>query len=315
MKIRQDGSIEKYWENEPYPYWEIHYYHNGFINDGTGPATNSWFDQRKDNEQHFYFTLRSLISDEHYGKLKKNGVIKPLVRGLVEVIKDVGASSCKVDKYYDGLLGSQTAGGVDIVILEDEYDNFKKIQQHIPPEIWDCLTEKRKIPDYKPSDLPQMMFLAYGSTFIAKTENVDSIVCLDRYTQLSTNEDGKILKIKGNLFLNEGAMIMPSKYSQQKDNPFVGSNTVFGDNCRVHAASIGNNVFIGNNVMIGSGAVISNGCIITEKVKVTNLQKILAGQIITARTPLFLNLLENDGDINLQYFYSLSESRRELSLT
>lgn len=288
-------------------YWELHYYHDGF----DGPQTQ-WFDSRKDNEQHFYFTLRSLIDDKHYKLLEEADLIFKSPTLNIEAIKDVGHSNCKVDKYYTGKPNDQTAGGIDVIILEDKHDNFKTLRDIAPWEIFDCLTKKSGsvLPDYKPSDLPQIMFFGQSSTFIAKTDNVDSIVCLDKYTQLSTNEEGKILKIKGNLFLNEGAMVMPRRRRRDRDDCFIGRNTVFGNETIVNAESVGNNVFTGNNVWIGNGVVVNDCCIVTESVKLNEFNKLLAGQTITAKPPLFLNLLNNE-ETDLEMFYMLVKTRTE----
>ena len=73
------------------PYWEFHYYNNGFNAFSLGGAA-LWFDNVKDNEQHFYFTLRSLFTDENYEKLEEAGLITRSFSHEAAVMTDVGNS-------------------------------------------------------------------------------------------------------------------------------------------------------------------------------------------------------------------------------
>lgn len=271
------------------PYWEIHYYQKGFVN----PLEyDGFFDQEANNEQHFYFTLKSFITEEPSLFDYKSG--KPVI--------NTGHADCKIDKNYTGRTIDQETYGINIFVLDDEQDSFKYLKTLVPGDIWNCLSKNGKILPYKPSELPQVMFLSYGSSFDAKTEDVASIVCMDRYTHLGTTEPDVTLAIKGNTFLNEGAIVSPTRYGNKNIDSYLGKNTIFGQSCIIRSLYVEDSVVVGRDVNIDFYTILNSGCIITEGVKITAYQKILAGQKVTVKTPLFLNILKNDGGIFLEDF-------------
>ena len=288
------------------PYWEIHYYKQGFTS-LFKTDDDQWFSSAGD-EQHFYFTLRSKITDEHYEKLKKSGIILKSPKSTEQLVS-IGFSNCKINKNYTGKPKDQTVT-VSIYILEDENDNFDDFKLLITPEIWDCLTNKgENIPKYKPSELPHMMFLSYSSNFSAKTENVDSIVCMDRFTDLRSNEVDGVLKIKGNVYMNESSFVSLSRYGGKTTETYLGKNTIFGIGSAIRSVHVGDYVVVAERVDVDVYTELKDGCLITEGAKITECQEILPGQKVTATVPLCLNLMRNDRGFFLNDFLRMSENR------
>jgi len=293
------------------PYWEIHYFEEGFTTDEKN--TSQWF-SKTGIQDHFYFTLRSKIPVGYYDSLNittRSHITSVEPSYHRDNIKSfhVGTNKCKINKNYTSDADDQPEG-FDIYILDDDQDNFDFLKSIISGDIWNCLSYKGKILECKPSELPQMMFLSHGSTFIAKTENVDSIVCLDRFTNLSTNEEGKMLILKGNTFLNQSALVLPTRYGNSVDS-YLGKNTVFGCNCMIRSIYIEDHVVVSNEVDVDIETYLKRGCIITEGVKIIAHQEILPGQKVTVTVPLFLNLIHDDRGISIKDFLRKSESGRE----
>ena len=284
------------------PYWEIHYFEEGFTtNTVDEKEADQWF-SKTDIQDHFYFTLRSKITN--YDSLnittRSNNHLKSF---------HAGKDSCKIKNDFTGQSKDQPEG-FDIYILEDDQDNFDFLKTIISGDIWNCLSYKGEILKCKPSELPQMLFLTYGSTFIAKTENVESIVCMDRFTNLSTNELENILALKGNTFLNHSSIVSPTRYGNDSDS-YLGKNTVFGHSCMVRSVYVEDHVVVANEVDIDIETYLKSGCIITEGTKITAHQKILPGQKVAAKMPLFLNLLNDSRGLFLDDFFRVSKIRRE----
>lgn len=290
------------------PYWEIHYYKQGFTS-LFKTDDDQWFSSAGD-EQHFYFTLRSKITDEHYEKLKKSGIILRSPKSTEQLVS-IGFSNCKINKNYTGKPKDQTVT-ISIYILEDEHDNFEHFKSLVTPEIWDCLTDKGKnIPKYKLSDLPQMLFVSYGSIFTAKTENVDSIVCMDRFTVMNSNEVDGVLKIKGNVYMNESAFVTLSRYGGKSTEPYLGKNIIFGIGSSILSVHVGNHVVVANGVDVDVDTELKDGCVITEGTKITEYQNILPGQKVSATMPLFLNLMKNHRGLFLNDFLRMAKNRND----
>jgi carbonic anhydrase/acetyltransferase-like protein (isoleucine patch superfamily) len=209
---------------------------------------------------------------------------------------------------------NQSKYGIDIHILDDEQDNFDFLKNLLPPEIWNCLSEHgKKTPiTPKPSMLPQVMFLSNLSIYATKTENVNSIVCLDRFTTL------RAPSIKGNIFLNDNSnvnisadMIGPA----QGVKSHLGEGSIFGISSEVNSVSFGSNTVICGKASLDFDTIVNDGCVIGNGVKISRGQTVMAGQKITATLPLSLSIMRNAAMFSLEDFLRLSEVRRHLLLS
>ena len=305
----------------PIPYWEIHYYDDGF----TDRFLTTTYFNRKVDETHIYFTLRSLIPDSHYNELKSKDVVEwkkihnyPFIEYGVwgygsepYEVYYTGRQNCKIDKYYTGDSIDQYLQGewreedhIQIIIIEDSNNNMDFFSKIVPEAVSRCLKTK-DMKDVKMTDLPQMLFIGSTSHSSFKSKNTDSIVCIDSYGGLfhSQYEKGEVLEINGNVFINKSALVSAND---------LGKNCLLKKDSLVLNCSVGDNVVISDSVELKS-CKIDDYCIITKGAYVAKYYQVPAFQIITSSLPLFLKPLEHIGlslqdlDITLKVLNNIRE--------
>lgn len=285
--IRDRDGFEKNISHEAtIPYWEIHHYKSGF-SDGDAATSGDYFN-KEDQELHFYFTFKSLIPDYFYNTLQ-DWVEAKKIRGPLKenIYRDenggliIGLTDNKIDKKYGS---SQTGMGIQVHVLDDIEDNFNVLSDIMPGGMLSFLeaSDGFNAKDFKPSDLPQMLFITGKNHYFATTENVNSIVCLESSVSRTreNEEDTGLVKLKGNLFVKHDCPLMVRE---------IGKNTVLGEGTRVHySASIGDNVATGYRAILYKDCVIGDYSIVCDRVQIYQSQKIPAFQIITSRPASFL---------------------------
>lgn len=206
----------------------------------------------------------------------------------------IGFGNNKISK---DLPSSQLNKAIQVHVLDDIEDNFNVLSDIMPGGMLSMLKDF-KISEFKPSDLPQMLFITGTNHYLATTENVNSIVCLESSvsaTRYSDYDSKGIVKIKGNLFVKRDCPLMVRE---------IGKNIVLGEGTRVHySAVIGDNVATGYRALIYKDCVISDYSIICDYVQIYQEQKIPAFQIITARPASFL---QKTGTADLSNFLHLA---------
>ncbi len=284
------------------PYWEIHHYKNGFSDDAASIRINGTAGDRfnkNDQELHFYFTFKSLVPDFFYDTLPEFEKGKG---ANVKVYKDenggfiIGFGNNKINK---NLPSKQLNEGIQVMVLDDIEDNFNVLSDVMPGGMLSFLggSDGFNVKDFKPSDLPQMLFITGTNHYIATTENVNSIVCLESSVSRTHFDDSDtgIVKLKGNLFVKHDCPLSVRE---------IGKNTVLGEGTRVHyTASIGDNVATGYRALLFKDCEISDYSIICDRVQIYQAQKVPAFQIITARPASFL---QKTGTADLSNFFHLS---------
>ena len=193
------------------PYWEIHHYKNGFSDDAASIRINGTAGDRfnkNDQELHFYFTFKSLVPDFFYDSLPEWIKVKGIrpTGSDTKVYKDenggfvIGFGNNKINKDSPT---NQLNKGIQVHVLDDIEDNFNVLSDIMPSGMLFFLEGEFKVNDFKPSNLPQMLFITGKNHYFATTENVNSIVCLESSvssTRLDEN-DTEMTKLKGNLFV------------------------------------------------------------------------------------------------------------------
>ena len=302
--IEADGFEQIINEDVIIPYWEIHHYESGF-SDGDAATSGDYFN-KDDEELHFYFTFKSLIPDYFYttipdwDKEKKNRMPsgKDIFRdengGLV-----IGFHNYKIDKNFNSANQFQKGKGIQVHVLDDIEDNFNVLSDIMPGGMLFFLEGEFNVSDFKPSNLPQMLFITGKNHYVATTENVNSIVCLESSvsrTRFNEN-DTDIVKLKGNLFVKHDCPLTVKE---------IGKNTVIGEGTRVHStAVIGDNVATGYRSLLYSDCKIGDHSIICDRVQIYRGQEIPAFQVITTRPASFL---QKTGTFDLSNFLNSFKS-------
>lgn len=304
--IEADGFEQIINEDVIIPYWEIHHYKSGF----SAFETNAGgYFNKDDQELHFYFTFKRLIPDSFYTTLpdwdkeKKNR----MPSGNNDIFRDengglvIGLYNNKIDKKF-GISGQfQLGKAIQVHVLDDVEDNFNVLSDIMPGGMLDLLSyqsiEDFKVSDFRPSHLPQMLFITGENHYFATTENVNSIVCLESSvsrTRFDEN-DTDIVKLKGNLFVKHDCPLTVKE---------IGKNTVLGEGTRVHSTTIiGDNVATGYRSLLYSDCKIGDHSIICDKVQIHRGQEIPAFQVITTKPVSFLS---KAGSFVLSNFFYLA---------
>lgn len=289
-------------QEETIPYWEIHHYKDGFTTDANGIL--DYFD-KDGQELHFYFTFKRLIPDYFYNTLQ-DWVEAKKIRGTLKenIYRDenggliIGLIDNKIDKNYGS--SSQTGKGIQVHVLDDIEDNFNVLSDIMPGGMLPFLeaSDGFNVKDFKPSDLPQMLFITGKNHYFAITENVNSIVCLESNVSRTreSEEDTGLVKLKGNLFIKKDCPLMVRG---------VGKNTILGEGTRVHHSCV-----IGNNVVTGYRSLlydceIGDYSVICDNVHIYKSQKIPAFQTIKTRPTFFSQ--KAGGVLYLTKFFDLAK--------
>lgn len=290
------------------PYWEIHYYTKGFNrfgdnttagNNAAGVSTKPFFD---DNEpvDHSYFTFRRFIPNDF--KVTKGHSWDQI---------DLGGNNCKIDSKFTGDREDQIYPAESIRIIEDNDNNFEYFETTMPSEVFRCFRVD-EMPGVKPSDLPQILFLGANCKFAAKSENVNSIVCLDNnsalYSPKALPTSETVLRLKGNVFVNDSAFIA---INHPEGKNYLGKNTIFGLDCYVSSSVIEDNVYIGSYCNLDVDTKIGFNSFIQDYVKISEDQSIPAYQNITTRVPACLNLLNDQRGFLLKDFDRITKSKKD----
>src|ERR1700741_2070606 len=243
------------------PYWEMHYFKYGF--------SSIWKDSEKDwmltdkkDDCHLYFTFRSLLSDDFFKDCE-------IILGEVYDTINHGSNGIqRIDGDYSKYMPNDFVG-IRIVIIEDKNDNIDFLKLLVPNHVFNCFKNPG---NFKLSELPQVLFLSENSSFIIKTENIESLVCLDANTMLYSAEG--MLILKGNTFLNREAFVSPISAEVKHKEYYLGKNTVFGYQANILSDYIGDNVFVGDDVRSVPDSKINQGCIITDGVVISKFQTV-----------------------------------------
>lgn len=290
--LKLNGSTH---ETKLIPYWEIHYYAEGFNRMGINTA--SMFGRSE--ERHLYFTFRRFIPNDF--KVTKGHSWDQI---------DLGSNNCKIDAKFTGDREDQVYPADSIRIIEDENDNFEYFEENIlPKEVFSCF-RVNEMPGLKPSDLPQMLFLGANCKFAAKSENLNSIVCLDHNAALYSPKipptPESVLRIKGNTFVNDSAFIA---INHPEGKNYLGKNTIFGSDCYVSSSVIEDNVYIGSYCNLDVDTKVGFNSFIRDYVKISEYQSIPAYQDITTKVPASLNLLKDQRGFLLKDFDRLTKRK------
>lgn len=281
------------------PYWEIHHYKDGFTKEDDSGILD-YFD-KDGQELHFYFTFKRLIPDYFYNTLQ-DWVEAKKIRGLKEnIYRDengglvIGLTDNKIDKNYGS--SSQQGKGIQVHVLDDDEDNFNVLSDIMPGGMLSFLKD-HNVSDFKPSDLPQMLFISGENHYLGNTENVNSIVCLESNVSRTreSEEDTGLVKLKGNLFVKHDCPLMVRE---------IGKNTILGEGTRVHHSCV-----IGNNVVTGYRSLlydceIGDYSVICDNVHIYKSQKIPAFQTIKTRPTFFSQ--KAGGVLYLTIFFDLAK--------
>ena len=253
---------------------------------------------RSNDERHLYFTFRRFIPDDF--KVTKG-------HGWDQI--DLGSNNCKIDDDYTGNPEDQIHS-ISIRIIEEEDDNFTYFETLMLSEVFSCF-RVNEMPGVKPSDLPQMLFLGANCKFAAKSENLNSIVCLDHNAALYSPKipptPETVLRLKGNTFINDSAFIAINHHPEGKN--YLGKNTIFGSDCYVSSSVIEDNVYIGSYCNLDVDTKVGFNSFIRDYVKISEYQSIPAYQDLTTKVPASLNLFKDQRGFLLKDFDRLTKRK------
>ena len=177
-------------------------------------------------------------------------------------------------------------------------------------EVFSCF-RVNEMPGVKPSDLPQMLFLGANCKFAAKSENLNSIVCLDHNAALYSPKipptPETVLRLKGNTFINDSAFIAINHHPEGKN--YLGKNTIFGSDCYVSSSVIEDNVYIGSYCNLDVDTKVGFNSFIRDYVKISEYQSIPAYQDLTTKVPASLNLFKDQRGFLLKDFDRLTKRK------
>lgn len=286
---RRYGLPEKF----GFPYWEIHWFEEGFSSLSAG---DDWLPLGK--QTHIYYTLRGLVDDEILlSALSPKSVFKSEKFTLYKNLQTTKRHS-KIDEYYRK---EQDHYGIDLYVFDDVITTPKVYDllytdvtiTHVN-EVVSCFNKTDETIDVALKDLPMVMILSGNSKFLSKAKNpAETIVLLDKHTILS-HEPG----IEGNLYLHEDSIFYPLlSVSDESDHIHIGKNIVIGRRSDVSSSYVGDNVLIGKNVKAERDSKIRTGCLISPGTKISKSQEIPAGQIITSGQSLITQYVEKRTEI------------------
>lgn len=270
-----------------FPYWEIHFYKNGFynLNAGTllGPGGQKLMVPNEIKEQtHLYFTFKSLIKP--IPKSKARHFIYPKEDyEIYEMNKEPG-----IDNEYTGKISNKQ--GIWLVVLDDA--RLWKISDYLSDKIIsgaELARDKESImkcfkdaADVELKDLPQVMYLSEGSTFNYKTKNPENVIVMqDMFSSITAPN------LTGSVYLHNSSIL----FQGFKDS-HCGKNIVIGRDSEISSSYIGDNVLIGNRVIADRHSEIHDDVFIENGVRINEYQEIPAGQSLTANPPELMRLFK-----------------------
>ena len=277
-----------------FPYWEIHFYKNGFYDwkasGAMGPGGQKLMVPNDDDEQdHFYFTFKSLAKEFR------------TQRGLHRSI-DESFDFCKIDHFYTGSVKDQNDYGINLFIFDDTIDRYGEIIDWKVADLFDdddtsslsplkqstlfafkkCFQDGSGIIDLKLKDLPQVMYLSEGSTFNYKTKNPENVIVMqDMFSSITAPN------LTGSVYLHNSSIL----FQGFKDS-HCGKNIVIGRDSEISSSYIGDNVLIGNRVIADRHSEIHDDVFIENGVRINEYQEIPAGQSLTANPPELMRLFK-----------------------
>lgn len=291
------------------PYWEIHYYESSFNLMGFDMGTLKKYFSDSTTEYHFYFTFKKFIP-EGFAYTESSS---PSSWGRI----DLGSSdNCKIDKRYTENKDDQLYPAETIFVIDDDsFDFIGEKKRPAPTILLESVFKSFKfdeMPGVKPSDLPQMMFFAPNCRLAAKSENTDSILCMDDNSALYAHKvnptEETVLRLKGNAFINGSAFV---SINNPSGNNYLGKNTIIGYDASVTSSIIEDNVFIGSYCNLDIDSEIGFNSFIRDYIKISEGEKIPAYQNITTKVPALLNLLKYQRGFLLKDFDRLTKARKE----
>lgn len=278
---------------ENIPYWEIHHYPNGFKTSSSDQA--QWFNQ-SETEHHVYFTFRSLVPDEIHQTMLKALDFFDNNTGFTYYTVD---NPNIVDKFYGkGILNQH----VRVFILDDDKDNNIDTLKKLSPEIFNWITARNGIPA-NPKDFPQMLFIGGDKGPLnIKTNNVNSIVCLDSFSTRISGNNNELPTISGNLFMGYSSSLFQMYAS------VIGKNLVIGMDSAVESDVIQDSVAIGNKVIAERHSILMRGCFVSGPRDVKSYTVIPAFQkIVLPEFGLYNMFSKINSEVNYSRFNHIAE--------
>lgn len=293
------------------PYWEIHFYEGGFNRMGLDSGLVKALFSQSNQEFHFYFTLKKLIPKGFEYRDSFNNIVDVNSKNWGQI--HVGGDNCKIDKNYSGSKEDQIYPAETIYVIDDNFDFLEQKNKPIPYNKQLAIFKSFKfdeMPGVKPSDLPQMMFFAPNCRFAAKSENTDSILCMDDNSALYAHKvdptEETVLRLKGNAFINGSAFVSINNPSGKN---YLGKNTIIGYDASVTSSVIGDNVFVGSYCNLDIDTEIGFNAFISDYIKIIEGQSIPAYQNITTKVPAFMNLLKYQRGFYLKDFNRITKNK------